>query len=132
MSETQFAYFCPQCSGARVDVTAIADSGACRDCGWQGARAELLHMPMGKEASPEKLITQILHDIANTFAKDYAQSFGRVLMSWGFLDPDFLNEELRLYVSNASRAVLASVIRTRELLEVERKKRKESVKGTLS
>lgn len=78
-------------------------------------------MPLGQGVNPEELIKQLFQDIANTFAKEYATTFGKLLFAWGFLDQTNLVKELSLYVKNAAGAVVSSVLRTREQLEVMRK-----------
>lgn len=79
-------------------------------------------MPLGQDVSPEELIKQLFQDIATSFAKEYAATFGKLLFAWGFLDQTNLPFELGVYVKNAAGAVVASVLRTREQLEVSRKK----------
>lgn len=78
-------------------------------------------MPLGQGVSPDDLIKQLVQDLSNTFARDYGTTFARLLHAWGFLDQTNLQAEVTLYVKNAAGAMVASVLRTREQLELARK-----------
>ena len=69
-----------------VSTVLMSEQAVCRACSWEGPTKELLTMPLGQGVNPEELIKQLFQDIANTFAKEYATTFGKLLFAWGFLD----------------------------------------------
>lgn len=120
------AKFCPSCHSPSVEYGAIltADAPAkCNACDWTGKMEELLTTRFVHEmGSAENTLRSLANDLRGLMAKDCGVFIGLFLRRWGFL-PDDQKEASRVlakYISNIAKAMLTSIIKTRQELEQDR------------
>lgn len=117
MKDTVF--FCPACGSPSLEVSGLEGGDcACKACLWTGSREELAVVPIEHDAlSQEELVIKFVNSLAMTFAKSTASEVGRLLLQWGFLREESLNEDLSAYMKSMAVAAARSVLETRQFLE---------------
>jgi predicted RNA-binding Zn-ribbon protein involved in translation (DUF1610 family) len=120
---------CPECGSASIEQTTkgILHSGVddnratCGACGWVGIVDDLLTQQFTHEmGSDEKLVQTMVEDLRNVLAQDFAKSFGRFLMKWGFITPNVTPKELSQYIVAIAQATMTAILTTRRKLEQEK------------
>lgn len=116
----EFAKFCGQCGSPAVDASTLEGGEAsCRACGWKGKSDALLLHPFQHDfLSNEQMLSTFTRDVKGLFTQEFTQSFLRMLLKWGFLgtaEPKIAAK----FLGNACRAIVLSVIETREIIAKE-------------
>jgi len=70
--------------------------------------------------SDEKLVQTMVEDLRNVLAQDFAKSFGRFLMKWGFISPNVTPKELSRYIVAIAQATMTAILNTRRNIEQEK------------
>lgn len=118
------AKFCPKCGGSDVTVTSSfsgqSASVKCA-CGWLGTVEELIVTQFKHGfANDEQILQQMVTDLRNLLAKEFAKTFGAFLRKWGFLPADVTPLYLSRYVVAVAKATMQAIIETRQEIEKER------------
>lgn len=121
------ARFCPKCGGSNLtvgpgDLLAVVPSGPVKcSCGWEGRTEELVVAQFKHGfADDEQILQNMMADLRNLLAKEFAKSFGAFLLKWGFIPEAVTPALLGRYVAAVAKATLSSVIEVRR--EIEREK----------
>jgi hypothetical protein len=117
-TQGEFAKFCGQCGSPAVDASTLEGGEAsCRACGWKGKSDELLLHPFQHDfLSNEQMLASFTGEVKGLFTPAFTQSFLRLLVKWGFISE--LNPKIAArYLGNACRAVVMSIVQTRESFE---------------
>lgn len=117
---------CPACGSPAVDSTTTLLSpeiskAQCAVCDWSGTRRELVvHTFRHEMGSDEKLVQAMVDDLRNVLAVDFAKSFGKFLMKWGFISSNVTPLELSQYIVAIAQATMAAILTVRRKIEQER------------
>lgn len=115
-----YMYFCPKCRSAAVDRPVLFGGRAtCRACGWTGADFELEASAIVSGESDETLFFKMTRDLKGVLSSALTLPFGRFLLRWGFLGKDELQSQFPKYMEALAKAVVYSVIHTREAIELD-------------
>ena len=124
--ETEAAvHLCPECGSADVDTASMELMGklgaGCNSCPWVGGAEDLVVQQFKHEmGSDEKLIQTMVEDLRNVLAADFAKSFGRFLMKWGFISSGVSPKELSRYIVAIAQATMTAILNTRRKIEQEK------------
>ena len=135
---------CPACESTAVEFGELPESPAkCRACGHVGLTSEFPSYLFFTEQKAELglLLQRMADDMRQTLGAEVAALLYRFLFRWGFLfwgtEPpaderakQFRVQVLGLYVINAAKALMRSVIATREQIEPLRLKEAERVRNS--
>lgn len=124
-----FAYFCPKCQSPSVRIpkpTILGSEQAgvpahCNACSWEGPPSELIAAPFKHEFKDDTEIAETMaKDLRTMLAATAAQTYGRFLLKWGFLDQPITTAQLGRYMTNIAKAVITSVVETRKQMTEEK------------
>lgn len=127
------AYFCPKCHSPSVEVRTVgiltSDNSApasCMSCRWSGFEKDLVQSAFKHEfKSDDEIADTMMRELRNLLSKTAAQSYGRFLLKWGFLDMPISGLQLAHYMDAIAKTVVRTIIETRKQL-VEDKARERS------
>lgn len=113
------AYFCPACGSPSLEISVLAGGvSSCKACPWTGSKDELVAVPTGIDGlAQEDLIHRFVAQLSSTFAKSSAKEVALVLLRWGFIDQENLQEDLKSYIKAMAIASTKAVLETRQQLE---------------
>lgn len=118
------AYFCPKCSNP-VEIQSSLQGAPipvqCGGCGWRGVHLELHAAPFKHEFRDDNEIADLMgKDLRTMLAQTAAQTYGRFLLKWGFLDQPIMPAQLGRYMTAIAKAVVTTVVETRKQMTEEK------------
>lgn len=123
MSTTNTAFFCPKCSGAAVDVSAlVGGDSTCRSCGWKGSQKELISYGFTQEMGSDDQVAMLFAREMATLISKNATPYIALLSKWGFLnlnEKDSVSTAAR-YAKAIAAAAAKAILEEREAIEKEK------------
>jgi hypothetical protein len=137
ISKSTEAYFCPQCGSSSLDLPELAGGiASCKACGWVGQSQQLLiHQFEQEHGTDAELINRLMGELRTTLARECAVPLGRLLYRWGFVGSKKGNQavvdpaQMGRYMTAMAKAIMESIIKTREEIEKGEGETEDSGKG---
>lgn len=116
---------CPQCSSPAVDFGALASSEAnCAACKWSGSEEALLVVPIGAHGLD---VSYVVNDIRSLMSKELGLPILKLLLKWGFVTLEDLNDisgtldrkVFSKYLASISAAIVKAILETSRAIAAE-------------